>query len=107
MQDAAQAAVRLLPERLRVREALRNENTVIVRFFRSCGKNEQFLQDPSFHLVGRLVREGDGEDAPVFEALRAQKQEPDIFESEVVGFPGPRRCFQYLDHRPQIVLKSQ
>ena len=107
VQDAAQLPRGPFPERTGIREQGRNEVLVVGRILRGGRKGMEFLEDALLHLVGGLVRKGHGEDVPIGLGVLLHQQQADIFTGQVVGLPGPGRRFQDLDHRPQIILKSQ
>ncbi len=107
VQDAAQLPRSPLLERSRVREQGRDEIRIVGRLLRLGRKGMQFLEDTLFHLVRGLVRKGHGEDVPIGLRVLFHQQQADIFTGQVVGLSRPGRSFQDLDHRPQIILKSQ
>ena len=76
-------------------------------FLGLMSQDVQFLEDPAFHLVGRLVRKRDGQDVPVGIPVVRTEQQGDVCFRQVVGLTRTGGGFQDPDHLPQMILKSQ
>ena len=106
VQDAAQLAGSPFLQGFR-RLELREEILEVRRLGRFRGEGEQLVQDAALHLVGGLVGEGHGEDVAVGLRILLRQEQADVFAGQVVGLSRTGGCFHDLDHRPQIILKSQ
>ena len=107
VQDAAQLPCGTLLKRRRIGKQGRDEIREVGRIPRPGRENVEFLENTPLHLVGGLVREGHGQDVPIGLGVLLHQQQADICTGQVVGLSRPGRSFQDLDHRPQIILKSQ
>ena len=107
MQDGPELSLRPLAEFLGRPEEGRDKVVVIRRFLRIYGQHLQFLEDALLHLVRSLVRKGHGQDVAVGLRVLLGEEQADVFAGQVVGFSRPGGGFEDLDHRPQIILKSQ
>ena len=73
VEDGIQVRCRPLLQRFGRGEQGRHEFPVVRGFFRMGRKAVQLLEDTAFHLVRRLVREGDGQDGAVGQPLPARE----------------------------------
>ena len=71
------------------------------------GKSEEFLHDAGLHLIGCLVGKGHRQNMPVRISVIAFKQQSYVFSGEVIGLARTCRSLHYLNHLPQMFLKSQ
>ena len=70
------------------REQGRYEVLGVLGFSRLRGELVEFLEDPAFHLVGRLVRESHGKDVPVGSGILILQEEFYVSPGQVESLSG-------------------